>query len=106
MDKHKVYNVELFDLAHKVNATSVYITSTDGKPIKLIYEDCEYCKKSNTDEMPPEIPKEELDTDSLRAYVYFNGDLDIWDFEEGKQDTFLINYCPMCGRRLRRSDKA
>ncbi len=31
----------------------------------------------------------------------FNGDLDVWDFENVKQDTFLMNYCPMCGRKLR-----
>ena len=101
MDEHEIYNVELFDLANKVSATSVYITSADGKPTKLVYENCDYCKKLDADVIPPEIPKEELDADSLHAYVYFNGNLDIWDFQELKQDTFLINYCPMCGRRLR-----
>lgn len=94
MNEHEKYDVELFDLANKVNVTS------DCKSTKFTYEHCKYCDvdEQNFDEMPPELPKE-IDSIS-EAYVYENGNLDIWTYNTFDITTFYINYCPMCGRKL------
>lgn len=61
---------------------------------------CEYCNSGNKDAMPKPLPKEMLDCCNLQSFVYDNGELDVWDFTGFKNDTFYINYCPMCGKKL------
>jgi hypothetical protein len=65
---------------------------------------CKWCESENLHSIPLDIYWKDSGYD---LYIYDNGDLDLWRIEEnGGLDltggaTFKINYCPMCGRKLK-----
>ena len=64
-------------------------------------ECCVYCERGMNDELTA-LPHYEDDGGSLLV-VYSDGVMDLWVVENDgivSNETFKVNYCPMCGRGL------
>jgi len=76
----------------------------DWETKKVVQRMCKWCESENLHTIPLDIYWEDS---GYELFIYDNGDLDLWKVDDngyldlGNGATFKINYCPMCGRKLK-----